>query len=97
MIGQQERNPVPVPLIPKGSSKKQKKKKEQLADLDLHEKQLKQRYVGSQLIKTSNLTLKSYFDVIIKILNEIYNATSMSYYLQYEKKWLSGRCVCHPR
>ena len=60
-------------------------------------KQLKQRYVGSQLIKTRNLTLKIYFDVIIKILNEIYNATSMSYYLQYEKKWLSGLCVCHPR
>ena len=54
-------------------------------------------HVGSQLIKTRNLTLKSYFDVIIKTLNEIYNATSMSYYLQYEKKWLSGLCVCHPR
>jgi len=47
MIAQHERNPVPVPFIPKGSSKKQKKKKEQLADLDLHKKQLKQRYVGS--------------------------------------------------
>jgi len=41
MIAQQERNPVPVPFIPKGSSKKQKKKKEQLADLDLREKTVK--------------------------------------------------------